>query len=147
LLDQLHLYLGKKLIARGEMAEGILLLARTDRMFGTMWPVWYSKNARHVAFERATPADYDRMIALLDKADKTPLSATSPPPTSVPQTGKHRGPLHRNELSREKLLDYKATWYVGRTAWKKPRRPSARSPTRSGPATNTAISPTTIPSW
>jgi hypothetical protein len=113
LLDQLHLYLGKKLIARGERPEGILLLARSDRMFGTMWPVWYSINSRHVAFEQATPADYDRMIALLDKADKTPferyLTATDERPADWESTEDH---FTGNELSREKLLDYKAMWFL-----------------------------------
>src|SRR5690606_1185359 len=33
-LDQVHLYLGKKLMARGEVAEGLCLLARTRRMYG-----------------------------------------------------------------------------------------------------------------
>ena len=115
LLGQLHLYLGKKLIERGELAEGLFLLARTERMFGTMLPVWYSKNARHVAFQQATPADYDRMIALLDKPDKTPferyLTATDERPADWERTEDH---FKGNDLTREKLLDYKATWYVVR---------------------------------
>jgi hypothetical protein len=110
---QLHLYLGKKLIERGERAEGVFLLARTERMYGTLMPVWYSKNARHVAFEQATPADYDRMIALLDKPDKTPferyLTATDERPADWERTEDH---FKGNDLTREKLLDYKGMWYL-----------------------------------
>ncbi len=78
-------------------------------------PVWYDKNARHVAFEKATPADYDRMIALLDKPDKTPferyLTATEDRPDGWERTEEH---FKGTELTREKLLDYKATWYLNR---------------------------------
>jgi hypothetical protein len=66
-----------------------------------------------VAFEQATPADYDRMIALLDKADKTPferyLTATDERPADWESTEDH---FTGNELSREKLLDYKAMWFL-----------------------------------
>lgn len=113
LLGQLHLYMGQKLIERGELAEGVFLLARSERMFGTLLPVWHSKNARHVAFEKAAPADYDRMIALLDKADKTPferyLTATDERPEDWERTEDH---FKGNELTREKLLDYKGMWYL-----------------------------------
>lgn len=111
-LGQLHLYLGQQLIARGEVAEGVFLLARTERHFGNMI-TWHGKNARHVAFEKATPADYDRMIALLDKPEKTAferyLTATDERPADwEPTEETFRG----NELNREKLLDYKGMWYL-----------------------------------
>ncbi len=113
LLGQLHLYLGKKLIARGELPDGVFLLARSNRMFGTMLPVWYSSNARHIAFQQATPADFDRMIALLDKADKTPferyLTATDERPEDWERTEDH---FKGTGLTREKLLDYKGMWYL-----------------------------------
>jgi hypothetical protein len=113
LLGQLHLYLGKKLIARSELPEGVFLLARSNRMFGTMLPVWYSANARHVAFEQATPADFDRMIALLDKPDKTAferyLTATDERPEDWERTEDH---FRGTGLTREKLLDYKGMWYL-----------------------------------
>ena len=112
LLGQVHLYLGKKLIERGEVAEGVFLLARSERHFGNMI-TWQGKNARHVAFEQATPADYDRMIALLDKPDKTPferyLTATDDRPADWEAT---EDIFKGNELTREKLLDHKAMWFL-----------------------------------
>jgi len=112
-LGQLHLYLGKKLIARGEMVEGLLLLARTNRDHGTLVPVYYNKNARHVAFEQATPNDFDGLIALLNKPDKTPfehyLTATDERPADWEAT-EHN--FRGNDLTRDKLLDYKAMWYL-----------------------------------
>ena len=112
LLDQLHLYLGKRLIERGEMAEGVFLLARSERYYGNM-VTWDSKNARHVAFQQATPADYDRMVALLDKPDKTPferyLTATDERPADWERTEDN---FRGNDLTRDKLLDYKAMWYL-----------------------------------
>jgi hypothetical protein len=112
LLGQLHLYLGMKLIERGEVPEGVFLLARSERHFGNM-VTWHGKNARHVAFERATPTDYDRMIALLDKPDKTPfehyLTATDERPADWESTEEI---FKGSELTREKLLDYKAMWYL-----------------------------------
>lgn len=113
LLGQLHLYLGKKLMARGQTTEGLLLLARTDRTYGDLVPVYWSKNARHIAFEQATPEDYDRLIALLDKPDKTPferyLTATDERPEGWEPTENH---FRDNHLTRDKLLDYKAMWYL-----------------------------------
>ena len=112
ILDQMHLYLGKKLIERGELAEGALLLARSERLYGTTMG-WWSKNARMVVFEKATPSDYDRMIALLDKPNKTPferyLTATDDRPAD---RGSTEQVFEQTGFSREKLLDYKATWYL-----------------------------------
>lgn len=112
-LAQLHLYLGKKLIERGEKVEGLFLLARTDRSFGDLLPVYADKNARHVAFEACGPDDYNRLIALLDKPNKTPfeqyLTATAERPDGWQATEER---YHQNELTRDKLLDYKAMWYL-----------------------------------
>lgn len=112
ILDQLHLYLGKKLIERGELAEGVFLLARSERLYGTIMG-WWGTNARIVAFEKASPADYDRMIALLDKTNKTAferyITATDDRPADWETTEQV---FRETELSREKLLDYKATWYL-----------------------------------
>lgn len=112
-LAQLHLYLGKKLLARGEEVEGLFLLARTSRSHGNLIPVYAEKNARHIAFEEGTPVLYDRLIAMLDKPNKTPferyLTATDERPADWEQTeNQFRG----NDLTRDKLLDYKAMWYL-----------------------------------
>lgn len=113
LLGQLHLYLGKKLMERGETVEGILLLARTDRSYGDLMPLWYGLNARHMAFLKATPAQYDQLIALLDKRNKTPferyLTGTDERPAQWHAT---ENTFHSNDLTRDKLLDYKAMWYL-----------------------------------
>ncbi|HRH69173.1 MAG TPA: hypothetical protein PLB89_06690 [Flavobacteriales bacterium] len=113
ILGQLHLYLGKKLLARGQKVEGILLLARTDRSFGDMLPSYWSKNARHIAFEQAGPKDYDSMIALLAKPDKNAferyLTGTDEHPEGWLRTEDR---FHQNNLTRDKLLDYKAMWYL-----------------------------------
>lgn len=113
ILGQLHLYLGKKLLARGQLVEGLFLLARTSREFGDLLPVYWSKNARHLAFQQARPTDFDRMIALLEKPAKTPferyLTATDERPEAWANTEEH---FHRNRLTRDQLLDYKAMWYL-----------------------------------
>jgi hypothetical protein len=113
LLGQLHLYLGRKLMERGETVEGILLLARTNRSYGDMMPLWYDLNARHMAFLKATPTEYDKLIALLDKPDKTPferyLTGTDERPAQWHAT---ENTFHSNDLTRDKLLDYKAMWYL-----------------------------------
>lgn len=113
LLGLMHLYLGRKLIERGELPEGFFLLARSGREFGFLSSAWHSKNARHLAFEKATPADYDRMIALLIKPDKTSferyLTATDERPADWERSEEH---FRGNELTREKLLDYKGMWYL-----------------------------------
>jgi len=113
ILGQLHLYLGKKLLARGQKVEGLFLLARTDRAFGDMLPSYWSKNARHIAFETAGPADYDRLIAVLEKPNKTAferyLTGTDERPEGWQRTEEY---LRQSNLTRDKLLDYKAMWYL-----------------------------------
>lgn len=113
LLGQLHLYLGKKLMARSQQVEGLFLLARTNRSYGDLVPVYWSKNARHIAFEQATPAVYDRLIALLDKPHKTAferyLTATDERPDGWMNTEEY---FRYNDLTRDQLLDYKAMWYL-----------------------------------
>lgn len=111
LLDQLHLYLGKKLIARGEMAEGAFLLARSGRAYSSPVSLW-GANARHVVFEQAVPADYDRMIALLDKPDKTPFERYLAGTDEQEDAHYTRQRIGDAGLTREKLLDYKATLFV-----------------------------------
>lgn len=124
LLDQLHLYLGKKLMARGEMVEGLCLLARTDRMYGER----VTRGARHVryeAFMRASPPDYDRLIALLEKADKTPFEQYL---VGVGATADGYDPWRSPDnglLDRAVLLDYKAMallrgglWDEAAVAWR-----------------------------
>lgn len=111
LLDQLHLYLGKKLIARGEMSEGAFLLARSGRMHSTPVAGWGS-NARHVVFEQAVPADYDRMIALLEKPDKTPFEHYLTGTDEREDAHYTRRRIGDAQLTREKLLDYKATFLL-----------------------------------
>lgn len=113
ILGQLHLYLGKKLLARGQKVEGLFLLARTDRAFGNMLPSYWSKNARHIAFEQATPEVYDRLIALLEKPDKTAferyLTASDERPEGWMRTDEY---FRSTGLTRDQLLDYKAMWYL-----------------------------------
>src|SRR5690606_8832494 len=111
LLDQLHLYLGKKLIARGEMAEGAFLLARSGRAYSSPVSPW-GANARHVVFQQAVPADYDRMIALLEKPDKTPFERYLTGTDEREDAHYTRQRIGDAELTREKLLDYKATLFV-----------------------------------
>lgn len=111
LLDQLHLYIGKKLIARGELPEGAFLLARTGRAFDTPSALW-GANARHVVFDQAVPADYDRMIALLDKPDKTPFEQYITGTDRLEDPYYTRRGVQGAELTREKLLDYKATLFL-----------------------------------
>lgn len=124
LLAQLHLYLGKKLMARGEMAEGLCLLARTDRMYGER-VTRGARHARYEAFMRASPPDYDRLMALLEKPDKTPFEqylvgagggAHGYDPWRSPDNGL---------LDRAVLLDYKAMallrggmWEEAADAWR-----------------------------
>ncbi|HRH37325.1 MAG TPA: hypothetical protein PK760_03210, partial [Flavobacteriales bacterium] len=123
LLDQLHLYLGMKLIQRGEVAEGVFLLARSDRRYGES-NGWWSKNARIVAYENATPPDYDRMIELLGKKNKTLFEQyLVGAPSAVDSHRPPDGEIIIDDLNwdsnnsdlrlnRNTLPDYKASWYI-----------------------------------
>lgn len=111
LLDQLHLYLGKKLLARGDKAEGLFLLTRTGRSYGNM-NIPGNRHARYEAFMRAAPADYDRMIALLDKRHKTPFEEYLMNEDLSVEGQDPYNRSHSGRFSREVLLDYKAMWFL-----------------------------------
>ncbi len=112
LLDQIHLYLGRQLIDRGEKAEGIFLLARTGRAYSTGIG-WGWSSPRHVAFEEAGPADYDRMVELLEKEDKTSFEHYLTGSHGLPEAHQHnRAGVEQAQISRNKMLDYKGTWYI-----------------------------------
>lgn len=106
--DQLYLFLADKLFEAGDVPRGIFMLCHTERAFGTMF--WGFETPLMELEQRARPADYEAMLALLDKKDKTPFEAWLTDAKAWRATGAWSG--ENLELSREKLLDMEATWYV-----------------------------------
>jgi hypothetical protein len=71
--DQLHLYIARRLMENGDVARGIYMLSHTDRAYGDTY--WNTKTPYLELLEKGSPADIDRMIALLDKPHKTPFES------------------------------------------------------------------------
>lgn len=113
LKDQLILYTGRKLIRYGMRAKGFLLLGKTHRALGEL-PIGTYKRVYEEIWEKATPPDYDSMLYILNKTQKTPFD-------KFVGDGHLRSPWTYSEWSSDmdsvgwdqnKLLDLKAGWYI-----------------------------------
>ncbi|HEY6900636.1 MAG TPA: hypothetical protein VI233_08340 [Puia sp.] len=108
--DQLVLYTARKMIKKGNKAKGLMLLSRTRRTLGTL-PIPSYKDVYQEISEAAAPADFDSMIAILDRTDKTPFE-------KFITTGIFRSPKEYYDWSdslvwdRNRLQDMKASWYL-----------------------------------
>ena len=110
--DQLILYTARKLVTKGARAKGYLLLGKTRRAIGEL-PIGY-KGVYQELEEKATPDDYDGMISILDKTNKTPFE-------KFVTASWLRSPSEYNfccdstesiKWNKYKLLDCKSTWYI-----------------------------------
>lgn len=117
LMNQAWLFIGKRLIHAGDVAQGIFFLSKTNRVIGTI-SYWTTKDYYEELLEHARPADYDRMLAMIDKTDKTPfeyfLTERSVSHTIGHDTyyyGYYSDP-DTVQVSRSKVLDYKSMYYV-----------------------------------
>lgn len=70
--NQLVLYTAKKMMAKADVARGLLLLSKTNRAIGELPIRWY-KNVYQEIEERATESDYHTMVSIFDKKNKTPF--------------------------------------------------------------------------
>lgn len=111
--SQLVLYTARKLINKGIKAKGLMLFSRTNRALGEL-PISNFKTVYQEIEEHAEPADYDEMIGMLDKKQKTSFE-------KFIINGRFRVANENNEWysesdsifwDRNKLLDYKASWYI-----------------------------------
>jgi len=113
--DQLVLYTARKMMRFGDKARGLMLLSRTRRALGTL-PISFYKDVYEEVAENAAPADYDSMVAILDRVRKTPLEW-------FVTRGRFRSPMEyyhwadsssyvQSEWDRNRLLDGKACWYL-----------------------------------
>jgi hypothetical protein len=114
LKDQLILFIGQKLIAKGDRVKGLLLLSRTRRALGDL-PISAYKTVYQKMQEVATPADYDSILQILNKPVKTPFEKFT-------TTGRFSSPLdyysyneddwYTLRWDRNELQNCKATWYM-----------------------------------
>lgn len=111
--NQLTLYTARKLIRSGDRARGLMLLARTNRALGDL-PFGAYKKVYQEMEEQANDADYTAMIAILDKADKSPFEkflSRKVIASPLDHYGWYTEDDHQR-LTRQHLLDYKASWYI-----------------------------------
>lgn len=116
LKDQLTLFIGKTLMQRGELVKGIMILGRTRRAYGDLQPVSSYEHVFIDLGELASPAQYDSILAILDKKNKTPFETyISQPPAhhSVYGEGYPWGDTDfERGWDRHRILDLKASWYI-----------------------------------
>jgi hypothetical protein len=112
--DQLILYTARKMIRWGDKARGLMLLSRTRRALGEL-PISEYKDVYQEIAETAEPSDYDKMIKILDRGQKTAFER-------FVTTGRFGSPMeyysyydlsdYKLMWDRNRLLDGKASWYL-----------------------------------
>jgi hypothetical protein len=118
LKDQLILFVAKKMLAKGEKVKGTMLLSRTRRSWGDIPHVGGYKSVYHVLEEIAGPNEYDAIIDILDKKNKTPFEKyVTDSPFATPLSYYEWYENHKDgepTWDKDKLLDLKASWYIQR---------------------------------
>jgi len=69
--NQLILYTARKIMYHGNNAIGLLLLSKTNRSFGESGTGWDYKDVYEEMSEHANASDYDQMINLMQKKNKS----------------------------------------------------------------------------
>lgn len=70
--SQLLFFVGKLYLEKDETYKGIMLLGHSSNVFDYQEP-YYAKNAYHLMLDKANEADYDSIIAVINKKQKTPF--------------------------------------------------------------------------
>jgi hypothetical protein len=112
--NQLVLYTARKMIQKDDKARGLMLLSRTNRALGELEGLGYKGVLQEIEAQ-ATGKEYDQMLAMIGKINKTPLE-------KFITTGKFRSPMENYNFyeedentpywSKAKVLDCKASWYI-----------------------------------
>jgi hypothetical protein len=111
--NQLVLYTGRKLINKGIKVKGLMLLSRTNRALGEL-PISNFKTVYQEIEEHAEPANYDEMMHLLDKKQKTPFEKfiTEGRFSLANENNEWYNESDSIYWDRNKLLDGKSSWYL-----------------------------------
>jgi hypothetical protein len=110
--DQLILYTARKMIRKGDKAKGWMLLSRTRRALG-MLAIGCYKDAWEETFEKAEPADYDNMIAIVGRKHKTPFEEfITKGGFGSPMDYYSRDTDPTLVWNTNRLLDGKSSWYL-----------------------------------
>lgn len=106
-LNQFILAMANLFIEKGSKAKGLMLLAHTRRAYGELPYLSWSKSNYNIILEQASPGDYEKMIAIIDKKNKTAFEIFLCEDVSA-----YRWDEIKPGWNRNKLLDMKATYYV-----------------------------------
>lgn len=112
--DQLVLYTARKVISKWNKAKGLMLLARTKRALGRL-PIGAYKSVYQELEEQATPTEYDQIIAILDKKNKTRFEEYISADSFRSSNGGYNYDeyqWHYDSWDRNRLLDAKSSWYL-----------------------------------
>ncbi len=108
LRDQLFLMLGRLYIEKGNLARGILTIGQSNAPFGDFYNS--IKGAHHLLLELGKPADYEAMIALIKKKNKTNFEKEITKNTFFPIWGDWDTP--KEGWDTDKILDLKSIYYI-----------------------------------
>ncbi len=111
MVSQLYLFIGTRLLAANDVANGILFCSKTARPLGQIG-YWTTKNYHVLLLEKAKPQHYDSLIALIDKPNKTAFEMFLLNRKDIPQSTRYTNIPDTIPLLKDKLLDYKSMYYV-----------------------------------
>lgn len=109
--SQLALYMSNKMIANGNKARGLMLLSRTDRAFGQLGSMGY-KTVYQVIEEKANNKDYEEILSILDKKDKSSFESFISTKTFRSPMDGYSDDNEKLKWDRNKILDGLSSWYI-----------------------------------
>ncbi len=118
MINQLYLYIGKHLIHHKDVAKGIFFLSKTNRVIGTI-SYWTYKTFLIEMLEHAKAKDYDEMLTIIDKKNKTPFEKFLTT-RKVTRSDYYDSYYYEDystvsdtaAIDKNKVLDYKSMYYV-----------------------------------
>jgi hypothetical protein len=117
MMHQLYLFVGKKLLHNGDVAKGICMLSKTNRVIGTIG-YWSVSDFYDELLEHAKPKDYDDVLTLLSKQKKSTFESYLSDRhylknvVSDERYIEGQWSIDTFQLNKNKILDFKSIYYI-----------------------------------
>ena len=119
MMHQLYLFIGKKLVHHGDVAKGIFILSKTNRVLGTIG-YWSVKDFYEELLEHAKPKDYDEILAILTTQKKSTFQTFLTNKKTLIRKEleedftEDQWTYDTAQINKNKILDFKSMYYIRR---------------------------------
>jgi hypothetical protein len=123
-IDKIYNFVGEKFVQSGRVADGCLLMMRSERNLGWVGASLTDGNGYHKIFELCKPADYDRVIQIMSNPKTTFEKFLYAPQRPYSLDGGHYDKNDKwvyektpRKWNIDKILDYKSTYFLRHDMW------------------------------